>query len=140
MKKYKSLHSGIETSAAQYLAEVMCIRQAEKKREKLPPKFWNIPKWKMPYKQQILAAHSLLKIYEPEEIILAINRKDAKWIFSLRFPGLNQIILEEKEKLDKQKLSLSKVDNTMPINIPVGEPIKPFGTETKINKLRKLDD
>ncbi len=139
-KKYKSSFSGRDVTAAQYLAETMCNRQAIKKKERLVDKFWNTPKWRMPFKQQILAAHALLKIYEPEEIIAAIMRKDALWIFSLRFPGLNQIILEEKDRLDKLKNRLSNVE------IPTYDdsrsdvlPAEPFKPESKINKLRNLD-
>ena len=139
-KKYKSSFSGHDVTAAQYLAEIMCNRQAIKKKERLPDKFWNTPKWKMPFKQQILAAHALLKIYEPDEIIAGIMRKDAQWIFSLRFPGLNQIILEEKDRLDKLKVRLTNVeipeyDETRPDVLPV----VPFKQESKINKLRNLD-
>lgn len=139
-KKYKSSFSGHDVSPAQYIAEIMCNRQALKKKERLPDKFWNTPKWRIPFKQQIIAANSLLKIYEPDEIIAAIMRKDAQWIFSLRFPGLNQIILEEKDRLDKLKVSLSntKIEE---YDDKKGDilPSEPFTKESKINKLRNLD-
>lgn len=137
MKSYKSTHSFHDVSPAQYLAEVMCMRVAKKNKETLPVKFWNEPKWKMQYKQQIVAANSLLKIYEPDAIIAAVNRKDSQWIYSLRYPGLNQKILEEKDRLDKLAIKLTKVEKVeYNEDIVMDKPIQPF---TK-NKLRNLDE
>lgn len=138
MPDYKSAHSFEQVKPAQYLAEIMCIRMARKNKETLPVKFWNTPKWKMPYKQQIIAANALLKIYEPEHIIAAVNRKDCQWIYSLRFPGLNQKILEEKDRIEKLNTNLSKVENIEYEPQLINEkPMEPF---SKKNKLRNLDE
>lgn len=132
--KFVSPSTGEECSAAQLLAEIMVKREADKKRIVLPYKFWNQETWKKKYKNQIVAANGLLKLYEPLAILNALKRKECSWQFSLRANGLNDIFKEEQEKLDKVK-EVAKESTQTFTNTTVTE-IKKFGKQSKLDKLR----
>ena len=53
--KYKSPSTGDFCTSAQYVAEIICQRQAKhEKAGTLPYKFWNKGKWKNIYVRQII--------------------------------------------------------------------------------------
>jgi hypothetical protein len=115
--KFKTLTTNEECTAAQLLAETMCVREAQKKRISLPHRFWNTAEWKKKYKSQILAANVLLKIYSPLAILNALKRKECSWQYSLRINGISDIIDEEQRKLDSQQKLIEeskeiKINNT----------------------------
>lgn len=124
-------------NAPQYLAELMCKRLAQKNKQTLPSKFWNLPEWRMIYKNQLIAAHALIKVYDPRAIIAAVERKTFSWVYSLRYPGLRQAILEEEAKL---KIADKKIEKAVAPQIenPTLEPQKPFSN--KQSRTSKLDD
>jgi hypothetical protein len=135
--KFKSKFSGFEVSAPQYLAELMCIRLAKKNNLPLPDKFWNTKEWRMPYKQQLMAAHALLKVYNARAVVAAVNRKEVSWMYSLRYDGLKQLIIEEQAKLERIEEKISKIE--IPVeNTTINKPQKPFSP--KNNRINKLDE
>lgn len=137
-KKYISPSTAEYCTASQYIAELMVTRLAHHKCINLPYKFWNTPEWKKLFKQELIKANALLKIYEPEAIIGVLHRKENEWIHSLLYPRLNDMILEEQRKLD---LIESRVDNTIEFTKEtITQPLKPFGKKSKISKLRELDN
>lgn len=137
-KLYTSEISGLKVDAAQYLAELMCSRLAAKRKQKLPQKFWSLPEWKLLFKQQKIAAYSLLKIYTPDVIIKAVKRKEVEWIYSLRYPGLNQLCIEEEAKI--QKLN-EKIEKTAIIPIQENKKVTQIGIPYGNNKsIRNLDE
>lgn len=138
-KKYISKTSGNKCTAAQYLAEEMCIRKAKKQKERLSAGFWHIPKWKKFYRSQIIAANSLLKIYDEKAVLNAVKRKEVSWCYSLRIKRLDQILLEEQDKVDKEKNNKPKPSEPRK-DLTKSKPRKQFGKRNKINKLRKLDE
>ena len=131
----KSKITGIATKPPQYLAEVMCIRYAQKNGLTIGPKFWNLPAFRLFYKNQLLAAHSLLKVYTFEAIIKAIDRKEYSWVYSLRFKGLTQGIVEEQSKIDAIKTKIEKIETTPVIDNTMAQPRKPTATQSRISKL-----
>jgi hypothetical protein len=90
-------------TAAQLIAEIMCVRKAQKKGINLPYKFWNIDEYRKEYRQQIIAANAILKLYSPLAVLGALKRKDCQWQFSLRANGLPDAIAEEQKRLDSQE-------------------------------------
>lgn len=86
----------------------MCLRQAAKQKTKLSDKFWENNSWKVSYKQHILAANQLLKIFEPQAIINALNQKEYHWITSLRVKALTQGIIRESEKIAQENKRLQQ--------------------------------
>lgn len=87
---------------AAHLADIMCLRRGKKEGIPTPPKYWSLPEWKSYYKHQILAANRLLKIYPFEVIVAAINNKKCNWIYSLFYPGLNQVLEEENARYERR--------------------------------------
>lgn len=134
--KFKSKFSGFEVSAPQYLAELMCMRLAKKNNLPLPDKFWNTTEWRMPYKQQLMAAHALLKVYNAKAVVAAVNRKEVSWMYSLRYDGLKQLIVEEQAKLARIEERIAKIETPV-VDIATSKPQKPFSP--KNNRINKLD-
>jgi len=81
----------------------MCKRRGKKENIPTPPSYWSMPDWKSYYKHQILAANRLLKIYPFEVIVNAVNNKKCTWIYSLFYPGLNQILIEENARFERKE-------------------------------------
>jgi hypothetical protein len=133
-KKYPSRYSnGKEIAAAQYLAEMMCERMAQKNRKELPQRFWNQPEWKKSYRSQLLAAQGLLKIYDESVVIRAV--KNLKGIYSLRAPSLDDAIKEEKKKAEAnkdKKANVKRVDTK-------AKPRQHRTRKTQLGKLKELD-
>lgn len=98
----------------------MCIRQAKKSKQSLKEKFWMDNAWKFKYQQNILAANNLLKIFEPQAIINALNHKDYLWVTSLRVKAFNQCIIQEAEKIELERKRLEKAQESVIVdNTPV---------------------
>ena len=137
-KKYKSPNSGDSCTFSQYAAELLCVREAKKKKLDLGHKFWNTELWKKTFRTHIVSVNKKLKKYDAQAILNALHRKDMVWALSLFIPQMDQAIKEEQSKLDKEAARPIEViefeDKTHK------KPIKPAGKQTQISKLRKLDD
>lgn len=135
--KYKSPSTGEYCTAAQYIAEIVCQRQAEKDNVGTPAyKFWNTEKWKKSYTHQIILANRLVKEYDERAIIKALNSGRGRSIYSLRFPGLEDMIVKEQLALKRsdgeESIKLEDIDTN-------SKPRKPFGKKSGMSKLRDLD-
>lgn len=86
-----------------FLADIMCKRKGKKENIPTPPGYWSMPEWKIFFKQQILAANKLMKIYPFEVLVAAVNNKKTNWIYSLHYPGLKQILLEENSRYERSQ-------------------------------------
>ena len=74
LSRYKSPSTGDYCTGAQYIAEMMCQRMAEKDNEgSLAYKFWNTKKWQKTYQLQVIAANRLVEKYEERAIIAALK-------------------------------------------------------------------
>lgn len=137
-KKYKSPNSGEPCTFPQYAAELLCAREAKKKKIDLGLKFWNTEAWKKKFTTHIVSVNKKLKKYDAQAILNALKRKDMAWALSLFIPAMDTAIKEEQRKLDKEaakpKVVLEFEDNTEK------QPIKPKGKKTTLSKLRELDD
>lgn len=81
--KYRSPSTGDYCTGAQYLAEIICQRCADKdKVGTLPYKFWNLPKWKKLYIRQVGLANKLVGKYG-DEFITFVKSKNGSKILSL---------------------------------------------------------
>lgn len=84
-KVFKSPSSGVMCSAAQYIAEVMCLRKAERDNEgSLAYKFWNKSQ-KKAYQAQIVAAQKLISEFNEDILLAFINSTEGQKIYSLGF-------------------------------------------------------
>ena len=137
-QKFPSRYSsGSFVTAAQYIAELMCERQARRKKLDLPQKFWQIDHWKKPYKIQLIAAQGLLKIYDAKAILNALKAKDGSNIYSLHAPHIDDIIKREQASLDRKPDAPEKeVIRKSTTERPRDHVVK----KTALGKLRDLDD
>ena len=135
--RYKSPSTGEYCTCAQYIAELACQRMAEKNNEgSLSYKFWNSEKWNSVYKQQVFVAHGLVKKYTEAAIIKALNSSRGKRIYSLRFPGLEELIKIEQDKIELQEQKSSNIIYDTDIS---DKRRKPFGKKSPAQRLRDLD-
>ena len=138
VSKYQSPSTGEYCTCAQYVAEIMCTRMAQKENEGTQAyKFWNTEKWKKSYTHQIILANRLVKKHDERAIIKALNSNRGKSIYSLRFPGLEDLITKEERIL--QRSDAQDSINVEDIETD-SKPRKPFGNKSTISKLRDLDD
>ena len=77
--RYKSPSTGDYCTSAQYVAELMCQRMAEKSNEgSLAYKFWNTSKWKKTYQLQVIEANRLTNKYDDRAVVAALNTSRGK--------------------------------------------------------------
>jgi len=129
--RYTSRYGGGWITAAQYLAEIMCERQAQRKEQGLCVKFWNSQPWKKQYMLQLLTANKLLKKYSEREIIAAVNSQFGSKIFSLTAKPL---LLPLLKQIKKQTVDITNIPQLKTEEIPR----QPFSA--KKSRLRDLDD
>jgi len=118
---------------AQHLAEFVCRRIAKKQKIELQAAFWRSSTyWEKQYKQAIVAAYSILKIYSFDIILKALNRKEAWWITSLRCKQLHDLCRDEQSKLSVKETSkiIEISDNTTSV------PQVGLSKKNKISKLK----
>lgn len=125
--------NGKEVSAAQYITEIICEKQAKRKKKDLHYRFWLNKEWEKFYKGQIGTAHKLLKNYDAKAIIRALNNPKTRNTYSLRAPYLLPVIKSEQKKLATENNKLSK-----PIERTDGKIFRK--TKTKNNILSKLEE
>ena len=138
-KGYKHKTTGQACNAAQYIAEMVCLREAEKRRVGRPAyALWNTETWQKKFKSQVTKAYDLLGKYSDKAIINALNSYKGKNIYSLRVKFLEPIIKKEQESIDKLEATEIKEvkyeDNTMQ------KPRKSFGKKSLFSKLENLDN
>lgn len=82
-QKYKSISTGQDCNAAQYIAEMVCLRKAERENKgNLSYKFWNNTD---NYKVQVRVAHKLIKKYGEKAVLHYLNSSSGKSVYSLGF-------------------------------------------------------
>ena len=120
IRTFKSVSTGHSCNAAQYVAEVVCIRRGEKENKgSLEYKFWNKSHHEE-YQIQVRVAWKLIKKFGEDALLHYINGPSAKKVYSLGFlhkSGKFVLILRfvEKgvvaslEKVNKEKSKKKKV-------------------------------
>ena len=138
-KNYKHKTTGQNCNAAQYIAEMVCLRKAEKQNVGKPAyALWNTEIWKKEFQSQVTKAYQLLNKFDEKAIINALTSCSGKSIYSLRVTFLSDLISKEQSKLDtinsKEVKETKFNDNTLFL------PNQPYGKKSKISDLRKLDN
>jgi hypothetical protein len=136
--KYKHVSTGDHCTCAAYVAEIMCMRNAENKNEgSLPFKFWNKKPWNWTFKKQLYAANNLIKGFSEEAVVKAINSKEFYGIFSLNHPKVVgiirkcQLLLDEENAKPKQEIEVHQ-------NAKVRK--NSFKGKNILNKLRNIEN
>jgi hypothetical protein len=134
--KYKHETTGDYCTCAAYVAEIMCIRNAEYKNEgSLPYKFWNKKPWDWTFKRQLIVARNLLKKYDEKVLVKAINAPECKRVFSLNNQKLKNTIKKYQRVFEKE----SKNQENLEVKQDAQHRKKTYGKISKLNKLRSID-
>ena len=89
-KKLKSVSTGNLCNVAQYVAELVCLRKAERDNKgSLEYKFWNKSKSSQ-YETEIRAAWKLIKKYSEDALLKYITGPNGNNIYSLGFLSKNK--------------------------------------------------
>ena len=149
-KKLKSISTGNLCNAAQYAAEIVCLRIAEKDNKgSLEQKFWRKSKNEQ-YEVQVRAAWKLIKKHGEDALLKYINSPSGRNVYSLGFlhkSGKYVLILNFVEKgvanaaklVEKESKKPKKVLDT-PDKIDYKQR-KLFNTgSTLFSKIRNIED
>lgn len=138
LKKYRSPSTGDFCTAAQYIAEIICQRIADKnKLGTLAYKFWNQDKWKKTYIRQVSLANKLVKEYG-DDFVRFIKSKSGKFVLSL---GMRDI----KQRFEKFRKTLDNPDPDDTIEVKKSErleykPRQSFGSKTLVQRIKEVDN
>ena len=135
---YKHKTTDQDCNAAEYIAEMVCLRKAESENVGRPAyALWNTEKWKRQFRSQISKAYQLLKKYSDKAIINALNSYKGKSIYSLRVKFLEPIIKSEQNKLNKIETKRKPAKEYE--DFTDTKPRKQYGKKSQLNSLRDLD-
>jgi hypothetical protein len=147
IQKYKSLSTGQPCNAAQYCAELVCLRKRERENKgSLEFKFWNKSQ-KEQYQTNIRVANLLIKRYD-EKSLLRYLKTNGKNIYSLGFLHKSKKFVlpldfvEEGvkkcfEDLQKQPEKIKQVEEKGPLVFKPKKQKKK--NNTLFSKLRNID-
>lgn len=136
--KYKHVTTGDYCTCAAYIAEAMCLRNAQYQgKSGLPYKFWSVKPWDWTFKRQLLLANKLIKEFGDVCVVKAINGPEFKYIFSLNNPKVKAILNKYKDFLDAAPITEQKLDVVVAEHVQSRK--KTFGNKSTLNRLRELD-
>jgi hypothetical protein len=136
--KYPSRYSpGGYITAPQYIVELCCEKKGKLEKKDLPTQFWQLPEWQKFYKSQIHTANTLVKKHGEAAVIAALKNPKSAWMYSLRAPGFEGLILEERRLLKLQEQKPQSIENYDAIDIKA-PPIENFRSAYLSDKLRDL--
>ena len=148
-RKFKSVSTGQECNAAQYAAEVVCIRKREKENTgSLEYKFWN-KSHQEEYNIQVRVAWKLIKKFGEEALIHYINSPSGKRVFSLGFLHKSNkfvLILKFVEKGVSKSVDIIKKENSKEkkvLKVPEKSEYKsraPKKKNTLFSKIRNIEN
>ena len=135
--KYQHETTGDFCTCSAYVAEIMCIRNAENKNEgSLPYKFWNKKPWNWTFQRQLMGANKLLKQFSEAALVKAIHSPEFKGIFSLNHPKCVGIIKKYQLLLDKQTEEPQQIQ----INEEAKHQKKKYGKRNIFKTLKDIED
>ena len=147
-KKYKSISTSKPCSAAQYIAEMVCIRKSERENKgSLEYKFWNNSKNEQ-YQTQVRVASKLIKKFGEDSVLHYLNSPGGRNVYSLGFLHKSKkFVLPLKfveQGIEKSKKIVEEENKKQRnvVDIPKGQ-YKPRKSQPNkkslISKLRKAD-
>ena len=135
--KYTSPSTGEFCTCAQYVAELMCTRMAQRKNQGTQAyKFWNTDKWKKIYQFQVILANRLISKYSELALVKAVQSRELSRAYSLRHPKVNEVVRKHDIQV---KLDASKIKKDLDVNESAETRKKGYGKRSKLNQLRNLD-
>lgn len=147
-KKFKSCSTGELCTAAQYVAEIVCMRRRERENKgSLAFKFWNKAQ-KDEYQTQIRAANTIINRYSEKALLHYINSPSGKRTYSLgylnktkNFVVINKFVKEGIEKsLNIIEEEAKKVKKVVNADNMIFKPRARTNSNSLLSKLRKIDN
>tara|TARA_B100000497_G_C7616700_1_gene370416 strand:+ start:252 stop:728 length:477 start_codon:yes stop_codon:yes gene_type:complete len=145
-QKYRSISTKQPCSAAQYCAELVCIRKRERENKgSLEFKFWNKSQ-KEEYETQIRLASKLIKKYGEKSLVSYLNSPNGRNVYSLGFLHKSKkfvLITKFVEKGVAERQEQIKIEDSKPkkiIEIAEDTEYKPKKKNKKKTLLSKLRD
>ena len=136
ISKYRSPSTGDYCTAAQYIAEIICQRVADKdKIGTLAYKFWNQPKWKKTYIRQVSLANKLIKEYG-NDFVRFIKSKSGSKIISLGTKDIRKKFEMFRSNLTEEK----PIEVKEPQEKAVFTSRRSFGSKTMFSKIKEIDN
>ena len=136
ISKYRSPSTGDYCTAAQYIAEIICQRIADKdKIGTLAYKFWNQPKWKKTYIRQVSLANKLIKEYG-NDFVRFIKSKSGSKIISLGTKDIRKKFEMFRSNLTEEK----PIEVKEPQEKAVFTSRRSFGSKTMFSKIKEIDN
>ena len=139
-KKYASIYGALKPIRPdQYLVELIIQRRAEKKKIKLPDRFWSSKNiqytyWSKIFFSECKHAKPLFQKYDPECVICAFQSFDCRNILSAANKQLDRISQEFQRRKDlTDSTKEANVVVTTSVNIV---PNKPSGKANRLSKLK----
>jgi hypothetical protein len=134
--RYVSPSTGEYCTCAQYIAEIMCTRMAQKENEGTQSyKFWNTKKWKKTYSFQVILANRLAATYSCAAIVKAINSKELSRAYSLRYPNIEAVIQKYQKIIESEKKDIAIID----IQETPKSRSSSYGKKSSLQRLRNID-
>tara|TARA_R110000824_G_scaffold231356_9_gene419208 strand:+ start:3127 stop:3600 length:474 start_codon:yes stop_codon:yes gene_type:complete len=139
--RYQHQTTGDHCTCAAYIAEMMCLRNAENKNVgSLPYKFWNKKPWDWTFKRQLIAANKILKDCPEEVLVKAVGSPEFKRIFSLNSPRAKTIVNKYRSQyIIDQETKKDKVNKNLDIKKEATTRKKSYGKKSKFDKLRSIE-
>jgi hypothetical protein len=135
--KYKHESTGEHCTAAAYVAEIMCKRNAENRNEgSLPYKFWNTKKWKWTYQRQVIAANKMIEQFGERALVRAVNSPEFNGIFSLNHPKCSSIIRRYQLLLIEEEKNRQEIE----VKVNPKRRNKGYGKKNLLSKLRQYEN
>jgi len=130
-------------SAPQYIAEVMCLRKAERDNKgSLAFKFWNKSQ-KKAYQSQIVAVQKLVSEFGDDVVLAFINSKNGQRLYSLGYfnptPFVKDMVKEFAETYVPPKIIVEEAKEKIDVE---QKPRKVFVEKKKsiFSKLKELEN
>jgi len=144
IQKYRSISTKQPCSAAQYCAELVCIRKRERENKgSLEFKFWNKSQ-KKEYEIQIRLASNLIKKYGEKSLVSYLNSPSGRNVYSLGFLHKSKkfvLITKFVEEGVAKRQEQIKIEDKKPkkvIEIPEEKEYKPKVRKKKKTLMSKL--
>ncbi len=98
--KFQSKYTDKWVTAAQWVAEQMCERQARSEKRALSARFWEAAEWAATFRKNVTAASALIREFGEAAVFAAVKRQDVAWCSSLKAKQFRAAVALEKRLAD----------------------------------------
>jgi endo-1,4-beta-mannosidase len=98
-------------------------------------KFWNTKKWKKTFSFQVILANRLAAKYPCAAIVKAVNSRELKNVYSLRYPNIEDVIEKYEKIIESEKKDVTIID----IQEEPKSRSSSYGKKSSLQRLRNID-